>query len=134
MALSVLIVDDSAIVRAVVKKAISMCGVEIGVLHEAGDGGAALEILARHEVDIVFSDLSMPGVDGHALIARMAENEAMKHIPVVVISAAPNVQTRLGEGGPTGVQAYIRKPFRPEDFRTILASILSDSGRASHAN
>ncbi len=134
MALRVLVVDDSAVVRAVVKKAISMCGVEVGTLYEAGDGGAALEILSRHEVDIVFSDLSMPGIDGHALVARMAEGESTKHIPIVIISAAPNVQTHLEDGCPAAVQAYIRKPFRPEDFRAILASVLPKVGRPPHAN
>jgi two-component system chemotaxis response regulator CheY len=130
----VLIVDDSSIVRAVVKKAISMCGVEVTTLYEAGDGNAALAVLAKNAVDIVFSDLSMPGMDGNTLIAKMAEGESTKHIPVVVISAAPNVQTQLQDGGRSGVQAYIRKPFRPEDFRAILASVLPQLGKASHAS
>lgn len=134
MALTVLIVDDSSIVRAVVKKAISMCGVEVSTLHEAGDGNAALLVLGSHAVDIVFSDLSMPGMDGNTLIARMAEGESTRHIPVVVISAAPNVQTHVKDGSAAGVQAYIRKPFRPEDFRSVLESVLPQVGKVSHAS
>jgi CheY-like chemotaxis protein len=130
----VLIVDDSSIVRAVVKKAISMCGVEIDALHEGGDGFGALAVLAAHPIDIVFTDLSMPNMDGNTLIAKLAEGEATRHIPVVVISAAPNVQTHVSNGGAAGVQAYIRKPFRPEDFRAILATVLPAAGKARHAS
>ncbi len=123
MSYSVLIVDDSSIVRAMVRKAITMAGLEVGELHEAANGREALEKLSAHWIDIVFADLNMPEMNGVELIDKMAQDAALVSIPVVVVSSEHS-QSRIDELKKRGVRAYIKKPFRPEGFKEIVEVLL----------
>ncbi len=123
MSVRILAVDDSAIVRAMVRKAIAMSGVEIGAFHEAANGREALEVLARAPVDVVFADLNMPEMSGLELVARMGRDPALASVPVVIVSSERN-EARIDELRSGGVRAYVKKPFRPEDFRDVVRALL----------
>lgn len=124
MSYSILIVDDSEIIRAVIKKMIGMSGMEVSAIHEAGNGREGLETLRREWVDVVFSDINMPEMNGIEMVEEMMKDDDLKSTPVVVISterSEPRIQ-RLKD---LGVKAYMKKPFRPEDFRDIVGVVLS---------
>jgi len=125
MSYNLLIVDDSPITRKVVKRAISMTGLEVGTVHEAQDGVEALEVLGSQWVDIVFADLNMPRMSGVELIAKMAEGHLLEDIPVIVITSDRN-QLRLAELQDRGVSAHLNKPFRPEDLREVMSRVLGN--------
>ncbi len=127
MSYNVLIVDDSKIVRSVVRKSISMAGLQLGEVFEASNGLEALKVLSEKWVDIVFSDLNMPEMGGRELVERMAADNLLYSIPVVVVtseqsSALAEELTRMG------IRAYIRKPCRPENFRDVVEQILGPGG------
>jgi len=86
MAFNVLIVDDSSVMRSVLKKTVQMCGFNIGELLEAGDGVEALEVLKQNWVDLVLTDYNMPRMDGLQLIEEMKQDEVLARIPVVVVT------------------------------------------------
>jgi two-component system chemotaxis response regulator CheY len=115
----VLVADDSAVVRSMVRKALSITGVAIGAVHEAANGREALAVLAREPVDVVFTDVNMPEMGGLELVERMRADAALGAIPVVVLSSERS-EALAGVLRDRGVQAYLTKPFRPEDFREVV--------------
>jgi two-component system chemotaxis response regulator CheY len=122
MAHSILIVDDSATTRALIKRVISMCGIEVGRIDEAGNGKAALERLAAAPSDLVLADLNMPEMDGVEMAGRILADPRLRHIPVIVISAEPQ-RERLEQLKRQGIRGYLRKPFTPESIRDVITGI-----------
>jgi two-component system, chemotaxis family, chemotaxis protein CheY len=131
MSYNVLIVDDSAITRTIVKKSLKMCGLDLGQIHEAANGREALEKLATEWVDVVFADINMPEMNGIELVERMARDNLLVTIPVVIVSTERS-ETQMDALLKYGVRGYIKKPSRPEDFRSVLDGILGATG-GSHA-
>jgi two-component system chemotaxis response regulator CheY len=127
MSWRVLIADDSAIVRTMVRKAIGMSGVDVGEVHEAADGREALAVLARAAVDVVFADVNMPVMGGPELVERMRGDAALAAVPVVIVSSERN-EERLDALRRGGVRAVLRKPFRPEDFRDVARALGAPRG------
>lgn len=124
MAFNILIVDDSETMRAVIKKTVNMCGIELGTLQEAGNGFEALEIMAEYWVDVVLSDINMPEMGGVELLRTMQGDEVLKKIPLIFISTESS-QSRQDEAARLGAAGYIKKPFLPEQIRDILLEVLN---------
>lgn len=127
-AINVLVVDDSQTVRQVIKKTLGMAGVETNEIYEAGNGQEGLDILGRQWVDLVFSDINMPVMNGVEMIERIKADDVLKSIPVVIITTEGSA-TRVAELKAKGVSAYIRKPFTPEEIRSVVDEVLG----AGHA-
>jgi len=123
MSYRVLIVDDSSVVRTMVKKAIAMAGLDVEQVYEAANGLEALQQLAANWVDIVFTDLHMPVMNGMELVQAMARDGVLATTPVVVVSSDPS-ETRAEDLKRLGVRAYLKKPFRPEGFREVIEGLL----------
>lgn len=132
MAYNVLIVDDSATMRALVRKVLKISGLELGECFEGANGREALEILEHNWIDLVLSDLHMPEMDGAALVKALRGNHLWQTIPVVLITTEgrQEVLAPFFEGG---VQGYIHKPFRPEDIKEKIQHILGEAW-VPHAN
>lgn len=131
MALELLIVDDSPVTRKMVRRAIGLCGLEVGQVHEAGDGAEALAKLAARPVDLVLADINMPVMNGVELVERMSKDPALAGIPVVIV-ATPISEGKVEKLLDTGARAYLAKPFRPEALRDLVLEIVGDKG-AGHA-
>ncbi len=124
MSYNILIVDDSDIIRSVIKKSLLMSGLEVGNIFEAANGKEALQKLADEWVDIVFSDINMPEMNGLELIEKMSADQLLEKTPVVVISTERS-QARIDRLTELGIRSYIKKPFRPEDLRDAVKTILN---------
>lgn len=125
MAFSILIVDDSMPMRAVIKKTIKAAGYGNADFIEAENGRHALELLNVSWVDIVLTDFNMPEMNGLEMISRMKENELFEQTPVVVISTEGS-QEKIDEFIKQGASGYIKKPFTPEQLRDILTQLLGE--------
>jgi two-component system, chemotaxis family, chemotaxis protein CheY len=123
MSLSVLVVDDSAVIRSVVRKALGMSGVDLAEVHEAGSGVEALRVLGERWIDIVLADLNMPEMSGVELVRAMAQDHVLATIPVVIVSSERD-PSRIEELRRLGIRAYLKKPFRPESLRDTLHEVL----------
>ena len=122
MSYRILIVDDSATTRAMVKRIIRMTDLADVQFLEAADGGAALELLAAGgTVDVILADLNMPGMDGFEMIRRIQADARLARIPIVVISASPGAESREGIPDVSGV---VGKPFSPEAIRDVIHKAL----------
>jgi two-component system chemotaxis response regulator CheY len=130
MSYTILVADDSAIVRTMVRKAIAMAGLPVGQVHEAANGREALEVLRRAWVDVVFADINMPEMTGIELLEAMKGDAALAATPVVIVSSDRN-PARVEQTQRAGASAYVKKPFRPEQFRDVVNALLA-GGEGSH--
>jgi CheY-like chemotaxis protein len=122
MSYRILIVDDSATTRAMVKRIIRMTDLPDVQFLEADNGRAALDLLAGNvTVDVILADLNMPEMDGFEMIRRIQADERLRRIPVVVISASPGAESREGLPEVSGV---VGKPFSPETIRDVIHKAL----------
>ncbi len=119
MALNIMIVDDSSLTRKAIKQIIDMLGLDVGQILEAENGTEALKILEETKVDLVLADLNMPEMGGIEMIYHMRGNEAIKDIPVVVVSTESST-TRIEGLLANGAKAYLHKPFTPEEFKEVI--------------
>ena len=119
----VLIVDDSATIRAMVKKIIGMIGLDVGEVYEAANGIEALAQLFDHDVAVLLVDINMPTMNGIQLLERMKQNDRLKDIPIVIASTEGS-QKRIKQLRKLGVAGYVRKPFKSEKWRDQLIPLL----------
>lgn len=123
MGYNFLVVDDSETMRAVIGKTLCLAGIPIGEIYPAANGKDALAVLEQNWVDLIFTDINMPVMNGIELIEKLSEHEVLKTIPVVVVSTEGSL-TRIDKLKAKGVSAYIRKPFQPELVRNVINDIL----------
>jgi diguanylate cyclase (GGDEF)-like protein len=116
---TLLLVDDSALIRQLVRKTVSAAGIFSSIL-EAEDGEKALEIFLKNKIDFIITDVMLPKVNGYELIAAVKESEAGKDIPIIVISASRTEVVDKIKGLNIGASDYVIKPF---DGRELLARI-----------
>lgn len=86
MGKSVLIVDDSNTMRKIVNRSLRQAGLEFDSVLEAGDGQAALDILANEKPDIILADINRPTMDGLEFLKNKAADPSIKDIPVVMVT------------------------------------------------
>ncbi|HEY2842317.1 MAG TPA: response regulator [Bryobacteraceae bacterium] len=126
MAYRVLLVDDSAAMRAFIRRVLDLCGLEIEALFEAGDGREALELLEREWVDVILTDINMPGMDGEEFIQRLASSGAANTTPIIVVSTDATT-ARREHLLQLGARGYLVKPFAPETLQSEIERVLGGS-------
>ena len=114
---TVLVVDDEFGTVEVLVAALEDAGYRVLT---AANGRRALERLEENKPDLVVSDFMMPLMDGAALVQAMRANPEYQHIPVIMMSAAPETALRRHLDG---YAAFLRKPFRVPALLQIIASI-----------
>jgi DNA-binding response OmpR family regulator len=97
-------------------------------LQVATNGREAIELLENSNVDIIVSDIVMPEVDGMELVRKTKENEQYSHIPIVLLSARTNVESKI-EGLDVGADSYIEKPFSFDYLKAQINSLISNRER-----
>lgn len=122
MAYTILIVDDSATTRAVIKRTIQMAQVPVARFIEAGNGRDALMILRQGGVDLVLLDLNMPEMTGME-VATVAHADPDITAPIVIVSSE-SMASRIAQLKAQGVRDYIKKPFTPEQIRDVVTNVL----------
>lgn len=121
MSLNVLIVDDSAVMRAMIRKTLLLCNLSIGECHEAGNGQEGLAKLKDNWVDLAIVDINMPVMGGEEMIAAVRANPDTAALPIIVISTEGS-QSRIERLEQQGAK-FIHKPFAPETVRAILKQL-----------
>jgi two-component system, chemotaxis family, chemotaxis protein CheY len=119
----VLIVDDSSVMRKIVQRSLRLAGLDIEPVLEADNGEEALNIVQQNAVDMIFSDINMPRMDGLEFVRQLQSLEAAKDIPVVMITTEGS-QSRVVEALSLGARGYIRKPFTPDQIKERIAPLL----------
>ena len=116
-----LIVDDFSTMRRIVRGLLK----EIGYTNaeEAEDGAVALNMLKNAKFDFVVSDINMPNMNGFDLLAAIKKDDALKHLPVLMVTAEARKEdiVRAAQDGAAG---YIVKPFTKATLEEKVAKIM----------
>ena len=123
MSYNILVIDDSACMRKVLKKSIVMCGIGDISFYEAGNGLEGLEVIKKEWIDIIFTDIHMPIMNGLELVKALRADEAIKHTPIIVVTSDTNAENSA-EVKAYDIKDIIYKPFRAEDIRRLLTELL----------
>ncbi len=119
MAFNVLVVDDSAVMRAMIVRTLKLSGVPIASIHEAAHGEDGLHKLQEEWIDLLLLDVNMPVMNGEEMLRRIREDERTRDLAVIIVSTEGS-ETRLAALQAMGA-AIVHKPFPPETLRdTIL--------------
>ncbi len=117
---TILIVDDSAMMRAMLKRAVRLAAEDVEIA-EAANGRDALGVLESRAIDAVFTDINMPVMTGVELLREMTQR-GYTDIRRVVVSTDGS-DARREEVRDLNVNLYIKKPLAPEMIRDVLQEL-----------
>jgi two-component system cell cycle response regulator len=117
---TVMIVDDSLVIRAVVRASLA---VEDYQVIQAEDGTAALNQCKLSPPDVILLDIVMPGLDGYQVLARLKADPELSHIPVVFLTGRTGMADIVA-GLRAGAHDYLKKPFEPEELLARVGSAI----------
>ncbi|MCD0468719.1 two-component regulator propeller domain-containing protein [Flavobacterium sp. JAS] len=118
---TVLIIDDNAEIRNYLIKLFS----DVYIVYSAENGEEGLKLTKIHMPDLVISDIAMEELDGLELCRKIKENNALSHIPVILLTASKNPETHL-QGISDGADDYITKPFDDDMLVARVESLLKN--------
>lgn len=107
----ILIVDDSSMMRAIIRGAFEKIGLRNIV--ESSDGVDALKKLIGQDFDLIITDRNMPGMDGVTLVETVRSHSRYANIPILMVTTESEKETVI-RALQKGVNGYIVKPFTPE--------------------
>jgi DNA-binding NarL/FixJ family response regulator len=120
MSARLLLVDDEPGLREAVQAYLEDSGYTVDVASNAGDGW---QLLQQNQPDLVISDIMMPQVDGYQFLKQVREDPRFKALPVVFLTAKGMTGDRI-QGYHAGCDAYLSKPFDPDELVAIVTNLL----------
>jgi CheY-like chemotaxis protein len=105
----ILVVEDQDSIRRMIEALVGARGHKVTAV---GTGTKAIDVASTDPPDMVLLDLMIPGHDGFEVCRRLRSDPATRHIPVLVISALDNAESRA-KAAEAGATAYYTKPFSP---------------------
>lgn len=118
---TILIVDDSSMIRSVASKAAENLGLNVVT---ANDGHEGLAKVKENKFDLIFSDINMPQMGGLEMVEKIRTIDGCKFIPIVMLTTETKEELK-SIGKSLGVKAWMVKPFNKEKFILVLEKILS---------
>ncbi|MEB3231812.1 MAG: GAF domain-containing protein, partial [Leptolyngbyaceae bacterium] len=112
----ILVVDDNPDLRSYVSSILKQAGYQVSTARHGLEG---LELIQLRQPNLILTDLMMPHVSGLELIQRVRQTDAIKGIPIILVTAKADEDTRI-EGAEKGADAYLSKPF---NHRELLAEV-----------
>jgi PAS domain S-box-containing protein len=115
----VLLADDNADMRAYVRELLTPAY----AIEAVTDGEQALAAARRQRPDLILTDVMMPGLDGFGLLAAIRQDESLRSVPVVILSARAGEEARI-EGFDAGADDYLVKPFSARELIARVGALL----------
>jgi CheY-like chemotaxis protein len=122
----VLVIDDDEMQRTLLKRMLTSVGL---LVDEAADGATGLRMFSQNSPDLVLTDISMPGLDGHDVISAIRANNA--DVPIIAISGgSPSTEKDdlLLQAARLGAREVIMKPFEFHQLKGAVQRALSGRG------
>ncbi len=123
---TVLIVEDEKMIRQGIKSMVLRSGVPVQTIMECNNGLMALDVLREQKVDVMFTDIRMPKMDGITLVQKMQELEEK---PITVVISGFDDFSYAVEMMRMGVREYILKPIDREQIMAIMQKLESELAR-----
>jgi DNA-binding NarL/FixJ family response regulator len=121
MSAQLLLVDDEPGIRVSVKEYLQeVGGFDVQVASNANE---ALQMLEKQTPDLVISDVMMPLVDGYEFLKKLRDDPRFKNLPVIFLTARGMTTDRI-KGYQAGVDAYLSKPFEPDELVAMVENLL----------
>ncbi len=120
MSKRIMVVDDSASMRQMIKFTLSNAGYDVV---EAVDGLEALTKLNSHTVNLIIADINMPNMDGIQLIRKVRAHEGHKFTPIIVLTTESQKSLKE-EGKAAGATGWIVKPFTQKQLIMVIEKVL----------
>ncbi|MDW5417639.1 response regulator [Iodobacter sp. CM08] len=117
---TILILDDSASMRATVSITLNGAGYEV---IEAKDGNEGLSKLTGQRVNLIISDVNMPGMDGITFLKKLKEQAAHRYVPVIMLTTE-SADDKKQQGKEAGAKAWIVKPFEPAKLLDAVSKLI----------
>jgi two-component system cell cycle response regulator len=121
MPTKILSVDDSKTIRMIVTR--SFRAYDCTIL-EAANGEEGLAVAAREKPDLIILDITMPVMDGVTMLGKLRENEALKGIPVIMLTAESS-RENVAQLAKMGARDYLVKPFKEEQLLEKVGRVVS---------
>jgi DNA-binding NarL/FixJ family response regulator len=121
MSKRLLVVDDEPNLLRAVAACLKAEGYEVNTAH---NGNEALVQLAESIPDLIISDIRMPGMDGYKLARQLRGSPRTALVPIVFLTAKDETADRI-EGFRAGIDAYLTKPFEPDELIAVVNGILN---------
>jgi DNA-binding NarL/FixJ family response regulator len=118
--MALVLVDDEPGLREAVKAYLEDTGYQV---HTAANGSEGWELVQRVLPELVISDVMMPQVDGYQLLKKMREDPRFATLPVIFLTARGMTSDRI-QGYTAGCDAYLPKPFDPDELVAIVKGLL----------
>lgn len=118
----ILIVDDSAMMRAMIKRVIKLTDVQVEAIFEASNGAEGLALLEAHDIQLLLTDINMPVMNGAEMLREISLNDRWRGLSRVIISTDGST-ARREEAADLDVTCYLEKPFSPEVLRDVLNEV-----------
>ncbi len=127
MSASILVLDDEPLNLEIIGEYLSDTGYQLSFFEDPERAWQALD--ARpYDFDLILMDRMMPKLDGLAMLGRIKADSRMKHLPVIMQTAAAGPE-QVSEGLAAGARYYLTKPFRSEALLAIVRAALHDRAR-----
>jgi DNA-binding response OmpR family regulator len=114
------VADDEDDLRELVTYRLTRSGYQV---IGAGDGLEALELATERTPDLMVLDVMMPKLDGYELTRRVRAEEALRSIPVILLTARSQ-ESDIDRGFEVGADDYLRKPFNPDELVARVRAVL----------
>ena len=121
MSKKILITEDSPTMRSLIISTLADLG-DFEIV-EAANGFEALRILPREKVDLIITDINMPDINGLELVSFVKNNPNYRSIPLFIVSTEGRDRDRE-KGLALGADAYLVKPFAPEELQALVQRYL----------
>jgi two-component system chemotaxis response regulator CheY len=121
---TILIVDDSAMMRKVVLRTLKMAGVDYETVLEAGDGSEGIALLKQHQVSLIMCDINMPVMGGLEMIETIKAQGLAQGVPIVMVTTEGS-EAQVRQAILAGARGYIRKPFTVEHIESNVKPLLA---------
>ncbi|MFV3404239.1 MULTISPECIES: response regulator [Pseudomonas] len=120
MAKTILIVDDSASMRQLVRISLAAAG---HTVIEACDGQDALAKLTGQKVNLIISDVNMPNLDGIGLVKALKARNEYRFTPIMMLTTESE-QSKKAQGQAAGAKAWMVKPFQPQQLLAAVEKLV----------
>lgn len=128
----ILIVDDDADARTVVRTILVSSGYEVS---DAAGGQEALDALSAFTPDLIILDIMMPGMSGYDVVLRLKQKPETQNIPIIMLTAKSDPEDLLMAYKDYAVEYYIPKPFTTKQLtagiKLVLGASIEDSDSSS---
>ena len=122
--LNVLLIDDSVVIRKMLRRVLGECNLGITDILEAADGSQALKLLESTPIQLMFCDVNMPVMGGIEFLENVRSRVEWSSIPILMVTTEGSQESVL-KAVQLGAKGYIRKPFTPDEVKQKLLECLA---------